>query len=133
MKYNSRVVKIKIRESDTVLHLKEKLMGLTRISPDYQILTQEDAKQSLGGDDSNEQTISTAIGIKVIHLSQLSFPALRCIQIHVLMPCVNLRAWHMHHQPQKREASRHSNKIPSRHCHKRRLPRHHGQDFQYNH
>jgi hypothetical protein len=95
------VVKIKIRESETVMHLKEKLMGLTRISPDYQILTQEDAKQFLGGDDrSNEQTISTAIGTKVIHLSQLSFSAVQRIQIHILMPWVNSRARHMHHQLQ---------------------------------
>jgi hypothetical protein len=76
-------------------------MYRTRITPDYQILTQEGAKESLGGDDrSNEQIISTAIGTKVLHLSQLSFFAVRRSQIHVLMPCVNFRAGYMHHQPQ---------------------------------
>ena len=101
VKYNERVAKIKIRDSETVLHFKEKLMVLTRITPDYQILTQEDAKQSLGGDDrSNEQTISAAIGKKVIQLSQLSFFVFLGYLYLVLMPCVDFRAWYLPHQSQ---------------------------------
>ena len=74
VRYNDHQSCVKMRNNTTVAKLKEKIMRLTNITPDYQWLTCGSGETPLGGNDRDDQRILSDLPgkKKVVDLSKSS-------------------------------------------------------------
>jgi hypothetical protein len=118
---------IKMCSNSTVAELREKIMRLTYITPDYQWLTPAGGHAPLRGNDRDDQRIlSDVFGKKkVVDLSKSS--CVTSYQDYGLT--VALRACHMYRQSRRRKACSHLEEFHQRFKSRNLHPRHSGHDF----